>query len=514
MHLLLATLREFLARPELSSSRPLVVAFSGGPDSTALLAGLAALRSAGVAAARDLVAAHFNHTSAPDSAERARRAGTLAERLGVPFVTACRDVATLGRPGESWETAARRLRYDFLEQIREAHGAGRIALAHHRDDQAETVLLRFLLGSNLQGLSAMRPIHGAKIRPLLGLAKSDLVAYVRRLGLAPVEDPSNLSPAALRNRIRHRLLPALSASEGRDLPDRLCRLAERAAGASERISSRLAERFSGLAEERPFLDLETLRRLPPELFPFALASLSRAAGLPLPPSRGAMADLARRLAAPNPKDRAGAAIGPGRRWRIAADRLSIEVQEASDPRDPSDGSGFTYTFWAPGRIEVPEAGVALILRRSEFAPWMREGRPDRAGLALPPGAVLQVEVRSRRPGDRLRPLGAPGSRKLKELLIDRRIDRARRDSLPLLCVGGSIAWVPGVAIDDRFRVRAPEDPVWPIWPLWIAEIEPLLHPSKPTLPTGLPAAGNPRACNAVTPMEREPDTLAHEVAEP
>lgn len=507
----LATLRSFFARPEFSSPLPLVVAFSGGPDSTALLAGLAALRSEGVPATQDLLAAHLDHVGDPGSAERALRAGALAERLAVPFSTARRDVAALSHPGESWEMAARRLRYEFLEEIRRGHGAGWIALAHHRDDQAETVLLRLLLGSNLQGLSAMRPISGAKLRPLLDLPKSDLVASVREAGLDTLEDPSNHSLAPLRNRIRHRLLPALAESEGHDLPVRLCRLAERAAGASARISSRLADRFPGLAEEEPFLELETLRRLPPELFPFAVAALARAAGFPLPPSRGATAELARQLAAPGRKDRAGPAIALGRRWQIGANRLSIETQGVPAPRDPSAGSGFTYTFSAPGRIEVPEARVALILHRSEFAPWMLLGRPERAGLALPPGSELRVEVRSRKPGDRLRPLGAPGSRKLKELLIDRRIDRACRDSLPLLCVGGSIAWVPGVAIDDRFRVRGPEDPVWPVW---IAEIEPLFHPSQPTLSTGRPAAGNPRPQGAVTPMEREPDALAHEVAEP
>lgn len=509
---LLANLRDFFARPEFFPPHPLVVAFSGGPDSTALLAGLAALRSEGLPAVRDLFAAHLDHAGDPGSAERARRAGSLAERLGVPFRAGRRDVTALRNPGESWETAARRLRYEFLEEVRRAHGAGWIALAHHRDDQAETVLLRFLLGSNLQGLSAMRPVHGAKVRPLLGLAKSDLVAYVREKGLDVLEDPSNLDQASLRNRIRHRLLPALAESADPNLSARLCRLAERAAGASGRIFSRLAEWFPGLAEAEPFLDRETLRRLPPELFPFALAALHRAAGFPLPPSRGATADFARRLAEPGERERAGSAVGPDRRWRIGTNRLSLEPPGMPGTREPSAGPGFTYTFWAPGRIEVPEAHVALILHRSEFAPWMLRGWPDRAGLALPPGTALRVEVRSRRPGDRLRPLGAPGSRKLKELMIDRRIDRARRDSLPLLCVEGSIAWVPGVAIDDRFRIRGPEDPVWPIW---IAEIEPLLHPSKPTLSTGCSAAtGNPQARGAVTPMEREPDALAHEVAEP
>jgi len=504
----LATLRDFFARPGLATSSPLLVAFSGGVDSTALLAGLAALRDQGQSPVPNLFAAHLDHAGDGGSAERALRAQALAEHLGVPWLSARRDVGALGRPGESWESAARRIRYEFLEETCAVCGAAWIALAHHRDDQAETVLLRLLLGSGLSGLAAMRPVHGAKVRPLLGLPKAKLAAYVAALGLSPNEDPSNREPGALRNRIRHRLLPALAASEGLpDLAVRLARLAERAAGASDRISSLLTDRFPGLLAAEPVLDREALRRLPPELFPFALAALHRASGLPLPPSRKAIAEIARQLADSSDRERAGAALGPGRRWRIGADRLSIETLRPAESVDPAEISGFTYTFSAPGRIEVPEAGVTVILRRGEFAAWMMKGEPERAGLVLPLTADPMVEIRSRRPGDRLRPLGAPGTRKLKELLIDRHIDRTRRDSLPLLCVGGSIAWVPGVAIDDRFRVRGPEDPVW------IAEIEPSSRPSEPLSTGRSAAAGNPQAPGAVTPMEREPHALAHEVAE-
>ncbi|HEV7670084.1 MAG TPA: tRNA lysidine(34) synthetase TilS [Thermoanaerobaculia bacterium] len=506
---LLATLRDFFSRPEFSPPRPVLVAFSGGTDSTALLAGLAALKDQGFPPAETLFAAHLDHGRDPSSAERARRAGASAALLGVPFLCKRRDVAALRAAGESWETAARRVRYEFLEEARLTCGAGWIALAHHRDDQAETVILRWLLGSGLYGLSAMREVHGTKVRPLLGRSKAELVAFVISRGLDAAEDPTNLDPASLRNRIRHHLLPALAAAER--LPDflaRLSRLATRAAGASDAISALLAERFPSLAAAEPSLDLSAVQKLPRELLAPALAALSRAAGLPLPPSRQAVEELLRQLALPGGARTVGTTLGPHRRWRIDADRLSVETVRPGDSGDPSEISRFTYTFSVPGRIEVPEAGVAFSLRPGDFASWMLSGEPHRAGLVLPVRDADEAEVRSRRPGDRLRPLGAPGTRKLKEILIDRRIDRARRSCLPLLCVGGAIAWVPGVTIDDRFRVRGPEDPVW------IAEIEPL-SPSQPTLSTGRPAAtGNPQAQCAVTPMEREPHALASEVAEP
>ncbi len=466
----LSALDEFFGRVSFCPARPLLVAFSGGPDSTALLAGLAELRDRGFAPTQALFAAHLDHASDAASAERALLAERSAAALGVPWLCERREIGALSTSSESWETAARRVRYAFLEEARRATGAGWIVLGHHRDDQAETVLLRTLLGTGLYGLAAMRPIHGVRLRPLLHLPKADLRAYVLARQLAVTEDPTNHDPRSLRNRIRHRLLPELAfATATPDLEARLSRLAARAAGAAAAITHRLSARFPGLAASEPDLDRSVLRELPGELLPWALGALQRASGGARPPSRQAIAAITRRLAQPAEAGRAAVALGRGERLWIDADRLWIETASERVSRDPSESSGFTYTFSTPGRIEIPEANMVLTLYRSEFAPWMFEGEPERTGLVLPLQEGEEVEVRSRRPGDRLRPLGSPGSRTLKAVLIDRRIERARRDRLPLLCVGGRIAWIPGVTIDDRFRVRGPGDPVW------IAKIEPLLN---------------------------------------
>ena len=106
---------------------------------------------------------------------------------------------------------------------------------------------------------------------------------------------------------------------------------------------------------------------------------------------------------------------------------------------------------------------------------MLRGAPDRAGLALPLSAGARVEVRNRRPGDRIRPLGAPGGRRLKEVLIDHRVPRERRDRLPLLVVDGRIAWVPGVTIDEAFRLREGS-------PVWLAEVVAAPGPAESKCP--------------------------------
>src|SRR5436305_652601 len=342
---LLHSLETFF-RPPLSLERGdrAIVAFSGGADSTALLWGMARLAARRGAA---VVAAHVDHGLDAGSAARADAAAATAERLGVPCVRERRPVPLLRAAGESVEAAARRVRYAALEAVRARHGARWVATAHHRDDQAETVLLRLLYGSGLAGLAGVRPVHGTVVRPLLGLPRAALAAAVAAAGLTAVADPTNGDLAAARNRVRHQLLPALS-SPGHECPG-----------------------YPGSAGQAGFK------------------------------KNGGLDDLASRLA----------------------------------------------------RLAERARGAGAAVERA-LAPLL---------LALPLVPGDRVTVRNRRPGDRLRPLGARGSRRLKEVLVDRRVPRPLRDRIPLLCVGERIAWVPGVTIDHGFRLRGETT-------AWVAEI--------------------------------------------
>jgi tRNA(Ile)-lysidine synthase len=126
---------------------------------------------------------------------------------------------------------------------------------------------------------------------------------------------------------------------------------------------------------------------------------------------------------------------------------------------------FTYTLEIPGELYIPEIAVRMRLSRRAVEPWMFRGLPGRAGLALPLAEGGCVTVRNRRPGDRIRPLGASGSRRLKDVLIDRRVPVQERRRLPLLCVGEWIAWAPGVTIDQRFCLEGHAT-------AWVAEVAP------------------------------------------
>jgi tRNA(Ile)-lysidine synthase len=450
----LQTLESFFRHDApLAAGDGLVVGFSGGPDSTALLWGMSVL-----AARRGLRlnAAHLDHAMDAGSAARAAAAGRLAARLGVPLIAERSDVPAGRRPGESAEAAARRLRYGFLERTRRRLGARYVATAHHRDDQAETVLLRLLYGSGLAGLAGVRPVHGAVVRPLLALPRAALAAAVRAAGLAPADDPTNRDLGAARARVRHGLLPALAADEP-DLALRLARLAAKARAAGQALDRRLA---AGLPLQRAdggvAVDRAALEGLPAALQPFALAWLHGRAGAPYPAGGAARGELLRQLAA---RRRAACDCGGGWRWEAAGELLILRRAAAPWEWVPD----FTYTLEIPGELQIPEIRVRLRVSRRAVEPWMFQGAPDRAGLALPLQEGDRVTVRNRRPGDRLHPLGASGSRRLKEVLIDRRVPRQARQRLPLLCVDERIAWVPGVAIDRSFRLNGQAT-------AWVAEV--------------------------------------------
>lgn len=435
----------FRTEAPLGSGDGVVAAFSGGPDSTALLLGLARLASHHRIRA---IAAHLDHAMDPGSAARSREAARLASSLSVPFVTARRNVPALRRAGESPEAAARRVRYGFLEEVRWETGSRFIATAHHQDDQAETVLLRLLFGSGVSGLSGVRPVHGAIVRPLLSLPRAELARAVDAAGLSPVDDPTNRDLSAPRNRLRHGVLPRLAAED----PARLARLAGKAARATEAVERRLAAVLSpqevpgGIAVSR-----RELEALPEPLLPFALAALHRKAGAPYPAGAAARAELLRQTAAGG----AGCDCGGGWRWAIRGGLFVLTRREERE-RVPH----FTYTLKVPGELDIPELAVRVGLKRVAVEPWMFAGSSCRAGLSLPLADGDRVTVRNRRPGDRLHPLGASGSRRLKEVLVDRRIPRHQRERLPLLCVGERIAWVPGVTIEERFRLCAGETTAW------------------------------------------------------
>ncbi len=194
-------------------SQTIVVGLSGGPDSVFLLHLLADWHRTGRIR---LVAAHLDHEWRTDSGCDADFCRRLCEQLKVSFEAArASELDFTPQNTGSQEDAGRQLRRYFLAQVARKHNATSIALAHHADDQHETFLMRLLRGATPSGLCAMRPRTGSYIRPLLATHKHEIMAYLDEHKITYLTDPSNESPAFLRNRIRHQVIPALRACDKR-----------------------------------------------------------------------------------------------------------------------------------------------------------------------------------------------------------------------------------------------------------------------------------------------------------
>lgn len=453
---LIDSLHHFLFREaDVRAGDGLVVAFSGGTDSTALLWGLSRL-----AAEHDLslVAAHLDHGLDAGSAGRARAAEKLADRLHVPFEGARRPPGEGRTAALGVEAAAREIRYGFLEEVRRRFAYRYVLTAHHRNDQAETVLLRILYGSGPLGLGGVQPRQGNVLRPLLAWSRAQLAGVLVEAGIEGIEDPTNHELSRPRNRLRRLLragnLQAGGRHAGGDLIQRLSGLAERARRSSGVMDRRCEERL----RPRPEFDgvsvaLDSMQELPSPLLAWAAGYLHRRAGLPYPSSRGSVAELKRQL---EMGGRIGCDCGPDVRWERQGDRLHLRCVKA-------EPALFTYTLKLPGELEVREVPLRFQMLPSPVRPWMFRAHPRRAALALPSEPGERITIRNRRPGDRIRPFGWTRSCRLKDLLINRKIPRGRRDRLPLVCYGDTIAWVPGVTIDDRYRITSQRQ-------VWVAEV--------------------------------------------
>lgn len=368
------------ALPDAGRGAGILVAFSGGPDSLALLAGAAAVASERGA---PLLAAHLDHRLDPGSGSRAETARQLALDLGVPFVLAA---AGDPPPRESREAFARHQRYAFLEQAARENRAAAVLTAHHADDQAETVLLRLLFGSGLDGLGgiaarrSLGPSGAAElVRPLLGLRRAELRAAVEAAGLTPVEDPTNLDTRVPRNRIRHLLLPRLARDENQDPVELLCRVAAAGGAAAERVGARLAV----LLEATPTSEGARLARrafceLPETLQGSALSLLHRLAGEGRPAPLEARRELLGQLGRGG-KVRCDCGARQGRNFWWQADRYTLELRSAvrsagaPEPR----ARQFTYTFEAPGSAPASlpsQQPLGSALQKASSSTEPRKGR--------------------------------------------------------------------------------------------------------------------------------------------
>ena len=418
-----------------------LLGLSGGADSVALLEALIPEIQSGRI---DAEAIHVNHgLRRAESDEDEQFCRDLCRQAGVALSAYRADLHD-----RRDEASAREARFAFFRQRYSEYGADALLLAHQADDQAETFLMRLLRGAGPEGLSCMKAdetVNGIRIiRPMLPLRREEIRDALRRDGIRWREDSSNTDASYLRNRIRMELLPAMNGISGSAV-EKLCRPARLISLDNETLNARAETILEQLAKDR-IIDAATLAREPEAIRNRVLRKWwqQHSHGLKehaLSAEQTAALDELLRVSR-------GKINMPGGQYAIR------------------DGK---FLFLTCGRIPVPQpvtvTGPETAFGSFRLTESASEGCPGdgKRSQEVPEGFSRGCVIRTRQPGDRIRPFGSRGSRKLQDYLTDRRIPEPFRDRIPLLCRGNEVYLAGGVGAGDIPRWDSSLSPVRLTW---------------------------------------------------
>ena len=465
-----------------SSGSCLLVAVSGGPDSTCLLQLLVGLREElGIR----LHVAHLDHQlRGAESEADADYVADLALKLGVPVTIGRRDVKAYRREKRiSLEEAAREVRYRFLADTASIVGARRVATGHTLDDQVETILMHLVRGTGTRGLQGLKPssewrLNGKRftlVRPLLEVSRQETTDYCHSHGLVPRMDASNLSLSPLRNRIRHQLLPLLKSYNPR-VAEALLRTSAITSEQIAFLDEEISRLWNDIVQKKEGVIILDKGRFYP-LHPALKCHLLRAA---IEELLGSLKDIEARhieeivavLDKPAGKE---ISLPGGLLFAVEYDRYLLGAEPVSLCPFPVLEGEFALNI--PGETKLPGWQVEATI----VEPSLIKGKPE--GASAPPETITplplakgkgikgiglinndfiacldldkagnKLKVRNCRPGDHFQPLGLSQPKKINRFMIDARIPRAWRGRIPVVFSPTQILWLVGYRIDDRVKV--------------------------------------------------------------
>lgn len=432
----------------LLSGERVLVGISGGPDSVALLHVLKRIeRDMGI----EVYAAHVHHGIRGTVADQdAEFVAQLCQQWDVPLFV---ERANVPRLADEWgmtlEEAGRIVRYRFFDEVLQDIRGHKIALGHNRDDQAETILHHILRGTGMQGLQGIRPVRQNKIiRPLIEVSRAEIEEYCHQNGLDFRLDTTNQDVAYTRNRIRHELIPYIKQHFNPNIVDALVRMGTIIRDEEEFLQDYCRKEYDKLVrvsnQNQLRIDLQGFLMQPIAVRRRVLRMALRAMSGTLD-NIGAnhveeVLDMASNCTT-------GAMLMLPSGIRVLKDYGDIVVWrgELRRPVQP-----FEYPLDVPASVTVKECGIEVVAQRvppeevSFSSPW----RVYIDGDVI----VGRLRIRNRRQGDRFKPFGMEGTKKLKEYFIDRKVPRHERDGIPLVVDEKNIIWVVGLQIHDDYKI--------------------------------------------------------------
>lgn len=443
----------------LEPDQKVVVGVSGGADSMVLIHLLSRM---GDLLPLTLFVAHVDHGIRGQLArEDAAFVEAFCKEQGLEFFLKETRVPHLAREwGLSEEQAGRRVRYEFFEEVRSKVGGHRIATAHHRDDQAETILYNLIRGAGLDGLSGMKPLRdGIIIKPLLGISRQEIEDYCHIHGLEYREDHTNEEVIYTRNRIRHRVIPMIEEDFNPNFSQALVRMGDILRDDQEFLNIYSHDIFHRIAQEG---DNEIRISLSDFIqCPKAVQSRVLRRGIELLKKNltgieyihiEGVLHLAQ-------NSQVGSVLDLPEGIRVAKDYEYLVLYREEGHKIPGQAIlDFQYELGIPGRAIIPQLKVEILAE--DLGDWPkapRMGPPvldkDNRCIYIDAGTIgHSLYVRNRRDGDRFKPLGMGGTKKLKDFFIDNKVPRHKRDGIPLVVDSNNIIWVAGYQISDDYRI--------------------------------------------------------------
>ena len=420
-----------------------VIGLSGGIDSMVMCDALLLFKRE---VPFRILAAHLDHRLREESAEDAFFVAAYCDKNNIPLYTASADVFTEAKEAKvSIESAARYIRHGFFKNILSEHTGAKLAVAHHMNDMAETILMRLIRGSSLDGLSPMPAKDEYIIRPLMCLTREEVVKYAKSREINWREDKSNKDTKYTRNFIRHELIPAIEKNINPSVIQTLCNQSRSYKEDSELINDLASDAvYKAKKSENGIMMYD-------EDFMYLHPSIRKRAIKRLFAKLGKKTDLyEKNLTAVDAlftKRRTGATIEIPGEYEARAMVMGVELIKKENAKTELietplnlDGSTFLSTSAVIHceRVENTEISKRSHSKNVQYIDYMAiEGQPV---------------VRPREQGDFIHPLGASGKKKLKDYFIDKKISRWERDTIPLIALENEIIWVVGIGVSEKYKV--------------------------------------------------------------
>ena len=448
----------------LSSNDRVLIGISGGPDSVTLLNVLLSLKKR---YNLSFFIAHLDHMlRGKESDEDVNFVKNLAQELGLPCeVKSCNLIKIARKEHLTLEETAREYRYKFYSETAKKFKANKIALGHNTDDQIETVLMRFLRGSGLEGLMGIPPIRGKIIRPLIECNREEIEEYCKENKIEYRVDSSNEEVIYFRNKIRLELLPLLAKDYNKNIK-----------GITLRLRNIVSEVSAYLSQETELLFKEVVRRESPEM---VIIDLKKFTSLPLALKRRIIrksievvkGNLYSISFAHNNEILKLTEYQLGEKEIYLPDNLMakkiykkimIYKKRISEDQTEEIPTPWEYDILIPGKTEIKSLGIKVEIRildsadmKSSLYLTKKKSKGEFLEFIDYNKVKLPLKLRNRRSGDRFYPLKMKDLKKVKNFFIDNKIPKSHRDLIPILVDSeDKIMWIMGMRLDDRVKINS------------------------------------------------------------